>query len=37
MEIIAFCFEIQANDINALCGQNAEFMNMTPGGIYCSH
>jgi len=32
MEIIAFCFDIQAKHINALCGQNADFMNMPPGG-----
>jgi hypothetical protein len=33
MEITAFCFEIQAKHLNALCGQNAEYMNMTPGGM----
>jgi len=32
LEIIAFCFDIQAKHINALCGQNAEFMTMPPGG-----
>jgi len=37
MEITAFCSEIQAKHINALCGQNAGFIDMTPGGMYCSH
>ena len=32
-EIIAVCSEIHTKHINTLCGQNAEFMNVKPGGI----
>jgi len=31
-EIIAACSEIQAKHINALCGQNTEFLNVKAGG-----
>jgi hypothetical protein len=33
-EIIAVCSEIHTKHINTLCGQNAEFVNVKPGGIY---
>jgi hypothetical protein len=31
-EIIAVCSEIHAKHINALCGQNTEFLNVKAGG-----
>jgi hypothetical protein len=33
-EIIAVCSEIHTKHINTLCGQNVEFMNVKPEGIY---
>jgi hypothetical protein len=30
-EIIAVCSEIHTEDINTLCGQNVEFVNVKPG------
>jgi hypothetical protein len=36
-EIIAVCSEIHTEHINALCGQNVEFVNVKPGGTYSNH
>ena len=36
-EIIAVCSEIQTEHIITLCGQNVEFFNVKPGGIYSCH
>jgi hypothetical protein len=36
-EIIAVCSEIHTKHINALCGQNVEFVNVKPGGTYSDH
>jgi hypothetical protein len=36
-EIIAVCPEIHTKHINTLCGQNAEFVNIKPGGTYRNH
>jgi hypothetical protein len=36
-EIIAVCSEIHTKDINTLCGQNVEFVNVKPGGTYSNH
>ena len=36
-EIIAVCSEIHTKHINTLCGQNAELLNVKPGGIYSYH
>jgi hypothetical protein len=36
-EIIAVCSEIRTKHINTLCGQNVEFVNIKPGGIYSDH
>jgi hypothetical protein len=33
-EIIAVCSQIHTKHINTLCGQNAEFFNVKPGGTY---
>jgi hypothetical protein len=33
-EIIAVCSEIHTKHINTLRGQNAEFVNVKPGGTY---
>jgi hypothetical protein len=33
-EIIAVCSEIHTKHINTLCGQNVEFVNVKPGGMY---
>ena len=33
-EIIAVCSQIHTKYINALCGQNVEFVNVKPGGTY---
>jgi hypothetical protein len=33
-EIIAVCPENHAKHINTLCGQNVEFMNVKPAGLY---
>jgi hypothetical protein len=35
--MIAFCFEVHEEYINALCGQNVEFMNVKPDGTYSNH
>jgi hypothetical protein len=35
--IIAVCSEIHIKHINTLCGQNVEFVNVKPGGIYSDH
>jgi hypothetical protein len=32
-EIIAVCSEIHTKHTNTLCGQNVEFVNVTPGGV----
>jgi len=36
-EIIAVCTEIHIQHILTLCGQNVEFLNVTPGGTYSNH
>jgi hypothetical protein len=36
-EIIAVCSEIHTKHINTLCGQDAEFVNVKPGGTYSDH
>src|SRR5215470_14231415 len=33
-EIFAVCSEIHTKHINTLCGQNVEFVNVKPGGLY---
>jgi hypothetical protein len=33
-EIIAVSSEIHTKHINTLCGQNVEFVNVKPGGLY---
>jgi len=33
-EIIAVCSQIHIKHINALCGQNVEFLGVKPGGTY---
>ena len=33
-EIIAVCSEIHTKHVNALCGQNTEFLNVNAGGTY---
>jgi hypothetical protein len=33
-EIIAVCSEIHTKHINTLCGQNVEFVNVKPSGLY---
>jgi hypothetical protein len=33
-EIIAVCSEIHTKHINTLCGQNVEFVNVKPIGMY---
>jgi hypothetical protein len=33
-EIIAVCSEIHIKHVCALCGQNVEYMDVKPGGIY---
>ena len=35
-EIIAVCSEIRT-ETNILWGQNVEFLNVKPGGIYSNH
>jgi hypothetical protein len=34
VEIIAVCSEIHTKHINTLCGQDAELLNVKPGGTY---
>ena len=36
-EIIAVCSQIRTEHINALCGQNIEFVSVKPGGTYSDH
>jgi len=36
-EIIAVCSEIHTKQINTLCGQNVEFVDVKPGGTYSNH
>jgi hypothetical protein len=36
-EIIAVCSQIHTKHINAMCGQNLEFVNVKPGGKYSHH
>jgi hypothetical protein len=36
-EIIAVCSENHTKHINTLCGQNAEFVNVKPGGTDSNH
>jgi hypothetical protein len=36
-EIIAVCSETHTEHINALCGQNIEFLNVKPAGTYSNH
>jgi len=33
----AVCSGIHTNHMNILCGQNEEFVNVKPGGIYSDH
>ena len=33
-EIIALCSQIHTEQINKLCGQNVELLNVKPGGIW---
>jgi hypothetical protein len=36
-EIIAVRSQIHTKHINTLCGQNAELLNVKPGGTYSDH
>jgi len=36
MEIIAVCYEIHKNYVNAFCGQNEELLNVKPGSTQSS-
>jgi hypothetical protein len=36
-EIIAVCSQIHTKHINALYGQNVEFLNVTADGTYSDH
>jgi hypothetical protein len=36
-EIIAVCSEIHTKHINTLCGQNVQFVNVKPGGMWINH
>jgi len=36
-EMLAVCSEIHTKHINTLCGQNVEFVNVTPRGTYSYH
>ena len=36
-EIIALCSQIHTKNINTLCGQNIELLNVKTGGTYSSH
>jgi hypothetical protein len=36
-EIIAVCSEIHTKHTKTLCGQNVEFVDVKPGGIYSNH
>jgi len=35
-EIIDVCSQIHTKHMNTLCGQNVEFVNVKPAGIYCN-
>jgi len=37
LEIITVCSHVHTKHINTLCGQNVEFVNVKPGGIYSDH
>jgi hypothetical protein len=36
-KLISVCSEIHTKHINTLCGQNAEFVNVKPGGIHSDY
>jgi len=36
-EIIAVCSAIHTKHVNALCGQNVEFVNIKLGGTHSNH
>jgi hypothetical protein len=36
-EMVAVCSHIHTKDINTLCGQNVEFVNVKPVGTYSNH
>ena len=36
-EIIAVCSEMYTEFLNALCGQNEEFLDAIPSGTYNNH
>jgi hypothetical protein len=36
-EIIAVCSQIHTQHINILCGKNAEYVSVKPGGTYSDH
>jgi hypothetical protein len=36
-EILAVYSEIYTKNINTLCGQNVELLNVKPGGTYSDH
>ena len=36
-EIIAVCSQIHTKNINTLCGQNVELLNVKTGGTYSYH
>jgi hypothetical protein len=36
-EVIAVCFQFQTKQINTLCGQNVELVNVKSGGAYSNH
>jgi len=36
-EIIAVCSQIHTKQINRICGQNVELLDVKPGGTYYNH
>jgi hypothetical protein len=36
-EIIVVCSQIHTKHINTMCGQNVEFVDVKPGGIFSDH
>ena len=36
-EIMAVCSQIHTAHINTLCGQDVEFVDIKPGGLYSDH
>jgi hypothetical protein len=36
-KIIAICLEIRIGQINTLCGEEGEFLNVKTGGTYSDH